>query len=317
MFQGFGGISSANARAALTITGQRAALVRVSDSAAARPVLEARVFDVLSNDNGEPDFTSSGIDVKVLQKLPLSTVLPGGSYQLMLEELPNAPRDELKNALGWRIRDRIDTPLDEAIIELLDMPAQARGGQKPSAYAAVTHQAVVESLVAQLKQAGLTPDVIDLPELCMRNIAVRLPQDNRGVAFLHFTEACGLLTITRGGVLYLVRRIDVGQVALDETPGTQSREALIPKICLELQRSLDYYETHYDCRPVTDLRMGPGSGIGALQAALHDQLGLDVSTLDLADLFHISEPLSEETQHECLLAVGAALRCAAPARQAA
>ena len=317
MFQGFGGTSSAYARAALTINGQRAAVVRVSDSTAARPVLEARVFDVLAGDNGEPDFTKSGIDTKALQKLPVSTVLPGGSYQLMLEELPNAPRDELKQALGWRIRDRIDTPLDEAIIELLDMPAQARGTQKPSAYAAVTNQAVVESLVAQVKRAGLKPEAIDLPELCMRNIAIRLPQDSRGVAFLHFTDDCGLLTITRGGVLYLIRRIDVGQVALDESPGTQSREALIPKVCLELQRSLDYYETHYDCRPVTDLVMGPGSGIGALQDALRAQLGLDVSTLDLADLFETGEPLNEETQHECLLAVGAALRSEVPVRQAA
>ncbi|MEX0708372.1 MAG: hypothetical protein WD078_10450 [Woeseia sp.] len=317
MFQGFGGKSSATARAALTINGQRAALVRVSDGTAARPVLEARVFDVITGDSGEPDFTKSGVDIKALQNLPVSTVLPGGSYQLMLEELPNAPRDELKQALAWRIRDRIDTPLDEAIIELLDMPAQARGGQKPSAYAAVTSQAVVESLVAQVKRAGLKPDAIDLPELCLRNIAVRLPQDSRGVAFLHFTDDCGLLTITRGGVLYLVRRIDVGQVALDETPGTQSREALIPKICLELQRSLDYYETHYDCRPVSDLVLGPGSGIGALQEALRDQLGLDVTTLDLADLFDISEPLSEETQHECLLAIGAALRSEAPVRKAA
>ncbi|MEX0824489.1 MAG: hypothetical protein WD001_02595 [Woeseia sp.] len=289
----------------------------MSDGTAARPVLEARVFDVITGDSGEPDFTKSGVDIKALQNLPVSTVLPGGSYQLMLEELPNAPRDELKQALGWRIRDRIDTPLDEAIIELLDMPAQARGGQKPSAYAAVTNQAVVESLVAQVKRAGLKPDAIDLPELCLRNIAVRLPQDSRGVAFLHFTDDCGLLTITRGGVLYLVRRIDVGQVALDETPGTQSREALIPKICLELQRSLDYYETHYDCRPVSDLVLGPGSGIGVLQEALRDQLGLDVTTLDLADLFDISEPLSEETQHECLLAIGAALRSEAPVRQAA
>lgn len=317
MFQGFGGTSSAYTRAALTINGQRAALVRVSDSAAARPVLEAHVFDVLTDAGGEPDFATSGIDVKALQKLPVSTVLPGGSYQLMLEELPNAPRDELKKALGWRIRDRIDTPIDEAIIELLHMPAQARGGQKPSAYAAVTNQAVVESLVAKVKRAGLKPDAIDLPELCMRNIAVRLPQDSRGVAFLHFTETCGLLTITRGGVLYLIRRIDIGQVALDETPGTQSREALIPAICLELQRSLDYYETHYDCRPVTDLVMGPGSGIGALQNALREQLGLEVSTLDLADLFDIGQPLSADTQHECLLAVGAALRSETPVRQAA
>ncbi|MDZ7767951.1 MAG: hypothetical protein U5K38_02175 [Woeseiaceae bacterium] len=171
--------------------------------------------------------------------------------------------------------------------------------------------------MAQVKRAGLKADAIDLPELCLRNIAVRLPQDSRGVAFLHFTDDCGLLTITRGGVLYLVRRIDVGQVALDETPGTQSREALIPKICLELQRSLDYYETHYDCRAVSDLVLGPGSGIGVLQEALRDQLGLDATMLDLADLFDISEPLSEETQHECLLAIGAALRSEAPVRQAA
>jgi MSHA biogenesis protein MshI len=231
---------------------------------------------------------------------------------LLLEELPNTPRSELVKAIAWRIRDRIDIPLDEAVIELLEMPAQARAGQKPSAYAAVTQRSVIAGIVQSMRRGGLKPDAIDLPELCMRNIAARLPQDTNGVAFLHFTTECGLLTVTRQGILYLIRRIDVGQLALDGTSGTQIKDALIPSICLELQRSLDYYETHYDCRPITDLVLGPGSGIAPLREALREQLGLNVSSLDLASMFDMQEDLDDEVQSECLLAIGAALRADGP-----
>ncbi|MDZ7767949.1 MAG: hypothetical protein U5K38_02165 [Woeseiaceae bacterium] len=51
----------------------------MSDGTAARPVLEVHVFDVITGDSGEPDFTKSGVDIKALQKLPVSTVLPGAA----------------------------------------------------------------------------------------------------------------------------------------------------------------------------------------------------------------------------------------------
>jgi len=311
MLQGFGSADAAAGRAGLSVQGARAALACVS-GAGARQQLDARVVEVSSDADGEPMLDELQLAGRTAACLRTSTVLPDGSYQLLLEELPNVPREELQKAIGWRVRDRIDMPLEDAIIELFDMPEQARAGSKPSAYAAITARGVVENLVRRIRQAGFRLDAIDLPELCLRNIAVRLPQDANGVAFLHFTDDCGLLTITRGGVLYLIRRIDVGQLALDRTPGTQMRSGLIPTVCLELQRSLDYYETHYDCRPVTELVFGPGSGVGPLQEAVRDQLGLNVSTLDLADLFATNTTIDETVQHECLLAVGAALRCAAP-----
>lgn len=312
MFQGFGRAEAASGRAGLTVHGARAALACVTGPAAARQDLAATVFDVPTGNDGDAVLGDVHLEGRSLAKMRVSTVLPGGSYQLLLEELPKVPREELRNAIGWRIRDRIETPLDEAIIELLEMPEQARAGTKPSAYAVVTRRAVVDTLVNRVRDAGLNLDAIDLPELCLRNIAVRLPQDENGVAFLHFTEECGLLTITRRGILYLVRRIDVGQLALDQTPGSQVRVGLIPTICLELQRSLDYYETQYDMRPITQLVMAPGSGSKPLQDAVGEQLGLNVSNLDLNDLFNASVHLSEDVQHECLLAIGAALRSDAP-----
>ncbi|MCB1844604.1 MAG: hypothetical protein KDI09_16705, partial [Halioglobus sp.] len=196
----------------------------------------------------------------------------------------------------------------EAVIELLEMPAAARGGTSPSAYAIVTRRDVVCAQADQLKAAGLTPDAIDLPELCMRNLAARLPQDSEGVAFLHFTDTAGLLTITRQGVLYLIRHIDIGQLQLDQSPTTELRAGLIPSICLELQRSLDYYEAHYDLPSINSLVLGPGTGSERLQAAIAEQLGLNVLNLDLNTMFELDEPLSEDVQKECLLAVGAALR---------
>lgn len=307
MFEGLKKAAASRGRAAVTWHDGRAALASAVSRDQPLPHLQAAVADVASDDSGMPDLAGLRLNGESLQRIPLSAVLPDGSYQLLLEELPNAPRDEMHSAIGWRIRDRIDVELDDAVIELLEMPQQARGGKR-SAYAVVARREAVESQIASIRAAGLKLDTIDLPELCMRNIAVRLPQDKEGVAFLHFTEESGLLTITRQGVLYLIRRIEIGKLQLDQTPTTQVHTGLIPSICLELQRSLDYYETHYDLPSISTLVLGPGTGMDALKKAIADQLGLNVGSLDLNSIFDLGEPLSEDAQKECLFAVGAALR---------
>ncbi|MGB5247674.1 MAG: hypothetical protein WBN34_14070 [Woeseia sp.] len=253
-------------------------------------------------------FSGLEIDGETLGRAPVSTVLAEGSYQMLLEELPSVPRNEMREAIGWRIRDRIDIPLEEAVIELLEMPPHARATRAASAYAVIARRDDVQEQIAQVKAAGLKLDTIDLPELCMRNIAVRLPQDAEGVAFLHFLDDSGLLTITRKGVLYLVRRIEIGKLQMDLTSTTQMKAGLIPSICLELQRSLDYYETHYDLPSISSLVLAPGSAIAPLRTAIEDQLGLKVSLLALDELFELESEPDPDTQKDCLLAIGAALR---------
>jgi MSHA biogenesis protein MshI len=308
VLQGFKKGTSTRGRTAVTWRDGRAAVARASHRDQGKPLLQASLTNVNVDGSGEVSLGDLQLDGSALPKTPVSGVLADGSYRLLLEELPSAPRNEMRSAVGWRIKDRIETSLDDAVIELLEMPAQARGGSNPSAYAIVAKRDDIESQVAQLKAGGLKLDALDLPELCMRNLAVRLPQDREGVAFLHFTEESGLLTVTRQGVLYLIRRIDIGQLQLAEAGHTQIRVGLIPSICLELQRSLDYYEATYDLPSITTLVLGPGTGLEALKNAVNEQLGLNVINLDLGTIFELAEPLDEEAQKECLFAAGAALR---------
>ena len=87
-----------------------------------------------------------------------------------------------------------------------------------------------------------------------------------------------------------------------------SRSELVTTIVAEIQRSLDFYDSHYDCPPVSELILSPGSNIGGLARTLNDQLGLAVSSLNLNRLFEMQTELSSQEQSACLLAIGAALR---------
>ncbi len=255
------------------------------------------------------DQADAEIGSELLQKARVSVVLGAGDYSLQLVETPNVPGDEMHDAVRWRIQHLIEYPIEEASIETFEMPAHANPGNKPMLYAVVAHQSDILSYAERMQEVALHMDVIDIPELCLRNVAVMLPQDQNGVAFLHFTDDCGYLTITRRGVLYMIRRIEtrrsqLGDAADDEFEAAERAAG----VALEVQRSLDYYESHYDCRPVTELVLGPGENLSTLAASLSDNLGITVSRLDLDDLFAIEREIPAAVQSDCLLAIGAALR---------
>jgi MSHA biogenesis protein MshI len=166
--------------------------------------------------------------------------------------------------------------------------------------------------VKSMQRADLNMDVIDIPELCIRNVAVLLPEDKDGVAFMHFTEDRGYLTITRQGVLHLTRHLDTGRRALADARSDEfTLQEMVNGIALEVQRSLDYYESHYDCRPVTQIVLGPGADLEALTTGLTQNLGVNVRTVEFEDLFSLEQETPLDVQGNCLLAVGAALRAAA------
>ena len=248
---------------------------------------------------------NEGID---LAHASLTSVLPSGAYQMLLVEAPNVPDDEMREAVRWRIKDIIDYPVEEAVIELFEMPPHTNTGQHPMVHAVATRRENVLEQIDLMARANLQMKAIDIPELCIRNFAVHLPQDEDGVAFLHFVADCGYMTITRQRVLHLIRRIDTGTTALREAGADLVRSVeRSSAISLEIQRSLDYYESHYDYRPITEIVLGPGGGIDSLAGTLKEQLGLKVSRADFATMFELEQELNADQQSDCLLAVGAAL----------
>src|SRR5215210_2466066 len=75
-------------------------------------------------------------------------------YQIVLVEAPNVKREELKAAVRWRIKDMIDFHVDDATIDVLDIPVGAGISTRPaSMYVVVTRNETVQRVVDRFQQA--------------------------------------------------------------------------------------------------------------------------------------------------------------------
>lgn len=181
-------------------------------------------------------------------------VLAHGEYQVVPVEAPNVPPAEMRQAAGWRVRELIDFPLDEAIIDTYEPPADARRGP-PMVNVVVARRDRVAERISLLERSDLRPTAIDIPELVQRNISARLPAARGGHALLALDDLGGLVTVFRDGNQYFARSLDTGRAAL----AGDNAEAL-DALMLEVQRSFDYYESALSQPPLGALYIYPGGG---------------------------------------------------------
>ena len=128
---------------------------------------------------------------------------------------------------------------------------------------------------------------------------------------LTFGEYGGLLTVTYNQELYLSRRIDLDAVQLKSLENGQG-EAVLERITLELQRSLDHFDRQYHFITVAKLLLvAPLGDGGRVKDYLATNLYLPVEDFSLdsvLDLERAPQLRERELQQRFLLAVGAALR---------
>ena len=247
-----------------------------------------------------------------LRRIPVSAVIGASDYQIAQVQAPDVPRAELRAAARYTMRDVFDFPIDNATLDVFDLPAEANSGAKGTCFAIATRGDAVEQITHTFERHFRRFDVIDIPELCQRNLAALLPQDAKGVAFLLIRDDFAQLVLTRNRNLYVTRRFDFRQRG--ELNGDADEEMhelpLDPQmLSLELQRSLDYYESHFDESAITDLFIAP-AGIRAnlMAAELGASTGLRISMFNIHDLVEVS--FSAEIPDGWLpcMAIGAAMR---------
>ena len=226
-------------------------------------------------------------------------------------EAPNVPREEIKTAVRWRLKDILDFPAAEATIDVLDIPVDA-GAQmraQQTIFVIAARNTVIKPRQQLFLDAKVELSVIDIPEMAQRNISALLEPEGRGVAMLSFSAEGGLLTVSYRGELYLSRRFDVSLEQLLETDH-ERKHASFDRITLELQRSLDNFERQYSFISIAKLVLGP-SGVTGLDEYLSSNLYTPVESLDLArvlDLSRTPELVDAAMQQRFFLALGAALR---------
>lgn len=215
-----------------------------------------------------------------------ATLLRPGEYQMLVVEAPTVPAAELKSAIRWRIKDMLDYHVDDATLDVLDIPPESNEpGRNHSMYAVAARNEVIQERVKTFESAHIPLTAIDIPELAQRNLSALHEAEGRGAALLYFNEEFGLLTITCRGELFLARRIEVGmRQILGATPA--ARDELHGRVVLELQRSFDHFDRQFRHIPVAKLLIAPEPGDTGLYEHLKANLDMAVERVNL--LAHLS-----------------------------
>lgn len=239
-----------------------------------------------------------------------TTLLSSLEYQMMMVDAPNVPVDELKTAIRWKIKDSLSYHVDDATIDVLQIPTNKYGGDRPqSLYAVAASNETIRKRIGLFEKAKIELSVIDIPEMAQRNVAALFEEEARGLALLAFGDEGGMLTITCDGELFLARRVEITLGQLQDAD-ENLRQQYLDRVELEVQRSLDYFDRQFQHVPVSRMLISAPDSL-RLDKVLAENLGLHVEMLDLAqgmDIAAVPELRDSEFACYALPALGAALR---------
>jgi len=235
---------------------------------------------------------------------PIGSLLDAPDYQLLLVESPDVLPAEMKAAVRWRLKDSLDFPLEEAVVDVFNIPEPARRTGSKMMYAIAAKSAAIARQTAMLKSQTTRFDVIDIPELALRNLASHLPEAADGLIFLWLKADSAQLLVIKGRTLYLARDV---QFSARRNAG-DDEEAKVQAIALELQRSMDYFESHYEQAPIGTLIIAPPDRTAQVLAEqLASQTGMRIQALELDRALELPTGLAAPDR-SALLAIGAAMR---------
>ncbi len=263
-------------------------------------------------------------------------VLPLADAQLLPVEAPAVKPEELKAAARWRIKDLVDTRLDELTIDVMPV-----GDERPrpnrQVFVAAARTTHIHELAERTQAAGLELNVVDMAETTQRNLQCALAEaaglSARATALLVRHGAQCLLTLCAAGELFYARRLDwedlptlapqAAPLAVAEAPmesmdfvdygaepdGSES-DGSAPRVVVELQRSMDVWERSWPELPLAAVWVQLGDDSAAWATLMRTALGRPVDVLDAERLFPGLNALvpSPAERHVLLPLLGALLR---------
>ena len=236
-------------------------------------------------------------------------VMEPGTYSILQVEIPEVPRDELASAIRWKVKDLLDFHIDDAVIDVFDMPVNEQRGRAPMAYAVAARAPVIQARVNLLTEAGLNIEAIDIAELALRNLITSYQEDAQGVAMIYLNHQFGEIILTRQGDLYLARQFSMGLDYLNQNSSAEAQQHFVDSLALELQRSLDYYESYFGQPPITSILIAPDMiDLNPLYANLEENLRIKCLGLELDKALALHKDLAQSEVDRCILAISGALR---------
>lgn len=242
-----------------------------------------------------------------LEQSRCNFVLAPDDYSLLLVEAPNVEPAELAAAAKWKIKDMIDRPLEQLVVSVFPVPGDAYRSQREMLYVVAADRKKIQQVVDMVTNAGLQLEAIDIPELAMRNLTLLYTDDSNGIAMMDLRHDGSLLNLSKQGAIYLTRHLST-QVG-DEILRSGEWDNVKDRLVLEIQRSLDYYESQMGQGHINRVLVAPRKlDSDALKAELDQAMGVKVEIMNLQGVLESDVELTPALQQGCLMAIGGALR---------
>jgi MSHA biogenesis protein MshI len=189
-----------------------------------------------------------------LQKTPCNCLVANDDCDIYQVERPEVEESEMIQAVTWKIKDLINYDVTHAVVDSYPMPVSSKNKQQQVGVVAA-REAVISRYVDSIKAAALELDALDVHELARSNLDVVQDSAEQSLALLTLTAGNGLLSVYHDTDLYVSREFLIGIDQLELASGED--ESIFDALLLEIQRSLDYFESFYGMGTVTKLRVFP------------------------------------------------------------
>jgi Tfp pilus assembly protein PilN len=244
-------------------------------------------------------------------KLPPTVLaLDRGDYTMVATEAPEVPREEWRDALRWQLKDQVTYPVDNAIIEVLEVPDTTQMRASHASIVLISPHDIAYQNYLQSSDEGHDWLAHEVPETALRNICALGEVEGKAHALMAFGETYSMLVITCGGALLMARTIEVALSEGEE--GDEQRAGAIGRAGLEVLRTLDTFERIHSQAQLAHVSVALPPGFENAMEVLADLVYQPLKPLHLGDFLDCSRlrdpSIAQAATFGELCAVGAALR---------
>ena len=189
-----------------------------------------------------------------LQKTPCVCLVASDDCDVYQVERPEVEDEELLSAVTWKIKDLVNYDVAHAVVDSYPMPTSNKNNPRQVGVVAA-REAVIQSYVDSMRACGVELVALDIHELVRSNLQLIRASAGRSLVLLTLSERSGLLGIYHDTDLCVSRDFKIGLQELEKV--SEDDQGPFDSLLLEIQRSLDYFESYYGLGPVNDLRIYP------------------------------------------------------------
>jgi len=262
----------------------------------------------LNNEEQLPALLTSIIEKNNLRSALTSFVLPSSRVQSTQIEHEDLPASDVQAALPWQVKELISIPPQDMICDYIDMPLQPFG-QTAKAQIVATSRQYLEKICAPFHQVDA-----ELSHILTEQFAVaklQLTQDAAQLTFIQEPKREGMLLILKNQQICFARKIR-GTDAILGMPLEQLQMGGTDNLSIEIQRSIDYYESQLKQPPIKDVFVALETEHASfIIDALNKSLPVKTKLFPFDDIIN-----QTELQQAYIPALGAALSGWTPALEA-